>query len=74
MANAGYEIEKWLPGFSGFGSSGGGELLAFDLREGEPYPIVMVPFTSLDPSDVIRIAKSFDELRELIGKPYMETT
>jgi hypothetical protein len=71
--NAGYEIGKWLPGFFGFGSNGGGELLAFDLREGEPYPIVMVPFIGMDHTEAIRISTSFDELRELIGKPYAET-
>jgi len=60
-------------GFFGFGSNGGGELLAFDLRDGEPYPIVIVPLIPLDPNEAIQIARSFDELRELIGKPYRVT-
>jgi hypothetical protein len=29
-SNDGYEVAKWLPGFVGFGSNGGGELLVFD--------------------------------------------
>jgi hypothetical protein len=72
--NVGYQIDKWLPGFFGFGSNGGGELLAFDLRDGEPYPIIIVDFVSMDPSEAVQIATSFDELRELIGKPYTEIT
>src|SRR4029453_3043958 len=39
--NADYEVDKWLPGFFGFGSNGGGELFAFDVRRGAPYLIVM---------------------------------
>jgi SMI1/KNR4 family protein SUKH-1 len=71
--NNDYSIAEFLPGFFGFGSSGGGELLAFDARESEPYPIVMVPFIPMDPKQAVRIAYSFEELRDLIGKPYPET-
>ena len=66
-SNAGYSVPEFLPGFFGFGSNGGGELLAFDLRGEEPYPIVMVPFIGMDPKEAVRIARSFDELRALIG-------
>jgi hypothetical protein len=41
--NARYRVPEFLPGFFGF-ASGGGELLAFDVRRQEPFPIVMVPF------------------------------
>jgi hypothetical protein len=44
-SNAGYSVPEFLRGFVGFGSNGGGELLAFDLRGEEPYPIVMVPLS-----------------------------
>jgi hypothetical protein len=67
-SNAGYSLPKFLPGFFGFGSNGGGELLAFDLRGEEPYPIVTVPFVPMDPKDAVRIARSFQELRDLIGR------
>ncbi len=66
--NAAYELTKLLPGFFGFGSNGGGELLAFDLRSGEPYPIVTVPFIPMDLQEAVTIASSFEELRNLIGK------
>jgi hypothetical protein len=71
--NIEYSIAEFLPGFFGFGSSGGGELLAFDARNAEPYPIVMVPFIPMDPKAAVQIARSFEELRGLIGKPYPET-
>jgi hypothetical protein len=35
--NSAYEVPELVPGLWGFGSNGGGELLAFDLRGGEPY-------------------------------------
>jgi len=67
-SNEEYSISEFLPGFFGFGSNGGGELLAFDLRGGEPYPIVTVPFVPMDLQEAVRIASSFEELREFIGK------
>jgi hypothetical protein len=61
--NRSYEVERNLPGFFGFGSSGGGELFAFDMRgDGEP-PVVMVPFISMTSSEARFIASSFEELR-----------
>jgi hypothetical protein len=66
--NAKYEVNEQLPGFFAFGSNGGGELLAFDARRGEPFPIVAVPFLPMDPQVSMRVAASFDELRTLIGK------
>src|SRR5512139_3305998 len=35
--NQGYEVETNAPGFFGFGSNGGGEMLAFDMRGGKPW-------------------------------------
>ncbi len=60
-------MEEFLPGFFGFASSGGGELLAFDLRKGAPYHIVMLPFVPMDADEAIEIASSFETLREKIG-------
>src|SRR6476661_218013 len=40
--NDGYEIASFLPGFLGFGSNGGGELFAFDMRV-TPWRVCMVP-------------------------------
>ncbi len=46
----GYKTDEFIPGFFGFGSSGGGELLAFDARVGKPWPVVMIPFIPMRPS------------------------
>lgn len=66
--NASYCVAEALPGFLGFASNGGGELLAFDLRGGEPYPIVMIPFIPMEAAEAVQIASSFEELRQLLGK------
>ena len=55
--NQDYEVQEYAPGFLGFGSSGGGELLAFD-SEGS---IVMIPFIGMTPSEAITIAASWSD-------------
>jgi len=72
-SNVAYSLAELLPGFFGFGSSGGGALLAFDVRVQEPYPIVMVPFIPLEAQKAVQIAGSFDELRDFIGRVFRET-
>lgn len=42
--NNSYKVAENVPGFFGFGSSGGGEMLAFDMRGGKPRKVVMIPF------------------------------
>lgn len=71
--HANYCVAEALPGFLGFASNGGGELLAFDLRGGEPYPIVMIPFLPMEAAEAVQIASSFEELRELMGMEYRRT-
>lgn len=66
--NRSYEVELNLPGFFGFGSSGGGELFAFDMRvDGEPQ-VVMVPFIPMAASEARTVAPSFEELRQHFGR------
>jgi hypothetical protein len=65
--NAGYKVSEFIPGFFGFGSNGGGELLAFDTRGSEPWPIVMIPFIPMDVNEARQIASSFDEFVFAIG-------
>jgi hypothetical protein len=66
-ANRDYEVSEFVPGLYGFGSNGGGELLAFDCRGGLPYPVVMVPFMPMEWAEAVQIAISFDEFRAKIG-------
>jgi hypothetical protein len=63
--NDGYQVKQWVPGLFAIGSSGGGEMFAFDCRGGEPYPIVYVPFIPMDLKEVRRIAGSVSELVSL---------
>ena len=66
--NKGYEIEEAIPGFFGLGSSGGGELLAFDTRSKQPWKIVMIPFIAMSAELAVVIAKDFEEFIRAIGR------
>ena len=52
-----YQVEEFAPGFLGFGSSGGGEMLAFD-GEGRVW---MLPFVGMCPADAKLVASSWRE-------------
>jgi hypothetical protein len=66
--NKSYEIDKYLPGFFGFGSNGGGELLAFDTKQGQPWKIVMIPFILMTANEAVIIAINFEEFIQTIGR------
>ena len=55
-----------LPGFFGFGSNGGGELLAFELSSPEA-PVFMVPFIPLEATEAVLVAPSFLAFVSLFG-------
>lgn len=38
-----YQVTDYAPGFLAFGSNGGGELFAFDMREPGKAPVVILP-------------------------------
>ncbi len=65
--NRDYGIDEFLPGFFGFGSNGGGELLAFDTRDNSPWKVVMVPFIPMDVEEAIVIADDFPTFVQAIG-------
>jgi hypothetical protein len=46
--NRDYEVQHWLPGFVGFGDNGGPDMVGFDTRQGEPYPVCAVPFAPME--------------------------
>ncbi len=62
--NGSYRIPDFLPGYAGFGSNGGGELLAFAPSGA----VVMVPFIPMDASEAVEIAPSFIELARVFGR------
>ena len=65
--NAGYQVSERLPGFLGFASNEGGELLAFDTRA-HPWRICMIPFILLDESDAVEIAPDFETFAQYFGR------
>jgi hypothetical protein len=56
--NKACELDEYLPGVLGFGSDGGGETFAFDMRTRE-MPVVAVPLIGMDPENVLPIAPNF---------------
>ena len=64
-----YEVDKALPHFFGFGSNGGGELLAFDLRDRGSCRVAMIPFVPMTESEAIVIAENFEAFVRAIGRP-----
>lgn len=62
--NRAYEVDAWLPGYFGFGSSGGGELLAIHSDSGKIY---MVPFVGMAKDEARLIANSFAEFIAAMG-------
>jgi hypothetical protein len=67
--NQGYELPKCFPGYFGFGSSGGGDLLGFDCRGSEPWPVITAPLIGLDP--VEEVAESFGAFVRLLGRRFI---
>lgn len=58
--------EEFFPGFLMFGSNGGGEFVAFDLRGSSPWPVVYIDMVA-GPESVELVAPDFDGFVELIG-------
>jgi hypothetical protein len=70
--NAGYRVAEFYGQFLGFGSNGGGELIAFDCRVTPPWPIIMIPFIG-GTEHCERIADDFDAFLANIGRPLEHT-
>lgn len=69
--NKAYEIETYVPGLFAFGSDGGGEAFAFDLRATPP-AVVAVPFVGLDLSLARPIAADFDSFLLALSRMWSE--
>ena len=65
--NAGYNVAEFAPGLLIFGSDGGGEAFAFDMRS-TPAPVVSVPFIGMELAVAIVIAPSFDAFLETLSR------
>jgi len=62
--NRDYHVQEFAPGFLGFGSSGGGELLAFD-KDGR---VVMIPFIPMTADEARPVADSWSQFVERIER------
>ncbi len=60
--------KEFFPDFLVFGSNGGGEYIAFDLRSKQPWPVVALDMTNADLSEsVMPIAEDFASFLKLVG-------
>jgi hypothetical protein len=62
--NRKYHVSKFAPGFLGFGSSGGGEMLAFDAAG----HVVMLPMVGMSADEAKLVADSWNEFIEKIER------
>lgn len=68
--NHAYNLPEGLPGFFGFGSNGGLELFAFDVRLDSPWPVVMVDLNTLDAAEARILAPDFASFLRALGHVY----
>jgi hypothetical protein len=62
--NRDYHVQEFVPGFFGFGSNGGGELLAFDTAG----RVFMIPFVGMSAQDARQVVGSWAEFVERIER------
>jgi hypothetical protein len=60
--NRGYEVQQNVPGYTGFGSNGGLEMLAFS-PDGK---VVAIPFIGMEAEEAILVADSWDAFERRI--------
>jgi hypothetical protein len=61
-------FEEFFRGFLIFGSNGGGEYIALDVRGDPPWPVVALDMTNIDIAEsLMPLAPSFDEFVTLVG-------
>lgn len=65
--NIGYEVADYAPGMFLFGSDGGGEAFAFDIRS-DTRPIVSIPFLPMDVKLARAVAPDFNGFLEKLFK------
>jgi hypothetical protein len=66
--NRDYEVVTYAPGLLLFGSNGGGEAFAFDIRPSEEMKIRMVPFIGMSLKDAKPLANTFEAFFNRLAK------
>jgi hypothetical protein len=57
--NRDYEVQDRYPGFIAFGSNGGLEMFAFDMRHPPAHPVVALPYIGLSVEEAMPVAPDF---------------
>ena len=68
--NIDYNVSEYSPGYLGFGSDGGGELLAFD----DVGCVYKLPFIGMEPRYAIKIANSWNELAQRLERTEVKSS
>jgi hypothetical protein len=70
-SNADYKVAEFAPGFAVFGSNGGGEPYAWDLRESRRSNYVVIPFI-FDQEVAVPVGDTFEEFLSILhgGSPF----
>lgn len=63
--NEAYKVSEYAPGFLLFGSNGGGEAFAFDVRE-SPTKIGKIPFVGMDKARFTLISDDFEQFLQYL--------
>lgn len=66
-SNRNYGVQEYIPGFFAFGTNGGGELLAFDMRHEDERRVFMIPMIPMSESDAVEIAPDFETFAMVCG-------
>jgi hypothetical protein len=67
-SNRNYQVPIYCPDFFGIGSSGGGEMFAFDMRRPQPWPVVHIPFIGMEPGAALPVAPNFRAFVAMFGQ------
>ncbi len=62
--NSGYEVHIYLTDYFGIGGNGGGEMIAFNIKNRKVFTI---PFIPMNEQDALLIAESFEEFSQIMG-------
>ena len=68
--NKSYQVHEYAPGLFLFGSDGGGEAFAFDVRTAAK-PIVSVPFVGMELKEARPVASNFNEFLQALFTSYI---
>ena len=66
--NRNYQIPIYCPGFFGIGSTGGGDMFAFDMRGEQPWPVVSIPCIGMEAAAALPVAPDFRSFVAMFGQ------